>query len=139
MTNSRDIAGVHENIFPSNFQLGENYNKTDNTFSLSNDNALIMDDITVSSCDNENEHIISDDGNGNNDTEDIENDNITFMVPNDNITHNDIHVTDSIDLRSKQEQLSKRFSGITLSKSEKWKLIYFIYSKHSMLHSFYLN
>jgi len=116
MTNSQDIAGVHENIFPSNFQLGENYNKTDNTFSLSNDNALIIDDSTISSCNNEDELIISDDGNGMNDTENIGNDNTTFMVPNDNITHNDINITDSIDLRSKQEQLAKRVYGISLSK-----------------------
>ena len=58
-----------------------------------------MDDSTVSSYNNEDEHIIFDNDNGINDTGDIDNDNTTFMAPNDNMTHNDINATNSIDLR----------------------------------------
>ena len=77
-TNSRDIAGVHKNNFPLNFQLGGNYNKTDNNVSLKNDNDKNMDDSTVLI--RNNKDISSDYENIINEYKDTPNYNITIVI-----------------------------------------------------------
>ena len=93
MTNSRPIAGVKENHFSSNFLLKKTHDKVDNQFDISHDHLMQI----------------------NND--EIGNNSDVSYTQNDEL--NPIHVlhiaVESLDIRSKQDQLSKHFSTLTLS------------------------
>ena len=122
MTNSRHIAGVDGKTFPSNFQLGENYNTNDNTFSILNETVVNIDDSTFSDCHIEDDVVSGNESNSVNDIEDLQNDEEAIFVNNDNMLDVVNNNHDTIDLRSQQDLLTKRFSGLSLSKSEEMEI-----------------
>ena len=122
MTNSRHIAGVDGKTFPSNFQLGENYNTNDNTFSILNETVVNIDDSTFSDCHIEDDVVSGNESNSVNDIEDLQNDEEAIFVNNDNMLDVVNNNHDTIDLRSQQDLLTKRFSGLSLLKSEEMEI-----------------
>jgi len=100
MTNSRAVAGVQENHFSSNFLLENNHHIVDNQFDMAHNNLI------------------------QNDHDELGNDINVNLTYNDEIDHIQILPipTELLDIRSQQDQLSKRFSTLTLSQSDEMEI-----------------
>ena len=93
MTNSRAVAGVQKSHFFSNFILENNHHIVENQFDMSQDHLMKIehDEVVIDS--------------------DV---NLTYNNELDHIRALSIPA-ELLDIRSKQDQLSRRFSTLTLS------------------------